>query len=167
MGNLFFTKEQLKEIDEKEKEKFLSKTNQTSGNNKSDDNDKKWLKNQVENYDILGIFGSIRKVCALLMIVSIIITLIFLGLSIDRPPFMSWLEVIVMSLLTIFVYKGKKWAIITAMILWTLGKGYQLVGMFSSYAENSSGIFLVIFWWIVWMVMFKNAYRVEKARTEQ
>jgi hypothetical protein len=54
------------------------------------------------------------------------------------------------------MFKGHRWAMIGAMILWTFEKGYSLV----------SGInpFMTILWWSIYMHIFWESYKVEAMR---
>jgi ABC-type amino acid transport system permease subunit len=114
------------------------------------------LKNQIENYHTLGFTRSVRKIASALLVLSIIITLI-LGLLKEIPLEESWLDIFLLGILALFVYKGKKIAIILAMIYWTISKVYQLI----IFPQN---VIPVIIWWLVYMSVFYQAYQVEKAR---
>ncbi len=116
------------------------------------------LKNQIENYNSLGFFRSARKVATALLILSIVITLI-LGLFEVVPLEEIWLDIIILAVLAFFVYKGKKVAIILAMVYWTFSKGYQLV-------SNPQQALMAIIWWLIYMSVFYQAYQIEKARKD-
>jgi len=117
---------------------------------------KEELKNQIDNYNTLGFTKSAKKVATALLILSIVITLV-LGLFGIVSLGETWLDIILLAVLAFFVYKGKKVAIILAMIYWTFAKGYQLV-------SNPQQVLWVIIWWAAYMGVFFQAYQVEKAR---
>lgn len=127
--------------------------------------DEEELKNQVENYATLGFFRSVRKVATALMIFSAIITLIFV--MVGWSPSETWVDAVLILILSFFVYKGQKWAMISTMIYWTFSKGLQIVNGFS--AENFSGgnIIMPIIWWAIFMGAFWQAYQVEGKRKKQ
>ncbi|MFA4998604.1 MAG: zinc ribbon domain-containing protein [Candidatus Paceibacterota bacterium] len=114
------------------------------------------LKNQVDNYNTLGFTKSVRKVATVLLILSVVITLI-IGLLEIIPLGETWLDIILLAVLAIFVYKGNKVAIILAMAYWTFAKGYQIV-------SNPQQALWAIIWWAAYMGIFFQAYQVEKAR---
>ena len=124
--------------------------------------DEKELQNQIENYNMLGFFSSVRKVAAAFMIFSSIITLIFT--MIGWFPSEIWIDIVLVLILSFFVYKGQKWAMIVTMIYWTISKGFQLIGGF--FAEDFSGgnIIMPVIWWGIFMAVFWQAYQVERAR---
>ncbi len=116
---------------------------------------KKELQNQVENYNTLGLSQSVRKISGALLVLSAVLTFIFMILEWTTEEVL--LDVFLFLILAFFVYKGKKIAIIIAMIYWTIVKGIQFV-------ENPEGIIVTLIWWAVFMSVFWKAYQVEKAR---
>ncbi|MDH5683822.1 MAG: hypothetical protein OEZ20_05100 [candidate division WOR-3 bacterium] len=120
------------------------------------------LKNQVENYDTLGFFRSARKVATAMMIFSIIITLIFVMVGWAVFLF-SGIDIALVLILTFFVYKGKKWAMMMTMIYWTFSKGLQVVSGLGVGAGATIVVGSVI-WWAIFMGVFWQAYQVEKER---
>jgi hypothetical protein len=119
--------------------------------------DEKELKYQVDNYNTLGFFRSAKGVVIALMIVSAIITLIFM------PN--DWVDIIVILVLALFIYKGSRVALIIAMIYWTFSKVLQIVGAFSSVENSNTAIvWSAIIFWTIWMGAFWQAYQVERER---
>jgi predicted membrane protein len=125
--------------------------------------EEKELKNQIENYNTLGFLKSLRKLSFALIIFSIIITLIFIAVGSLQTD--AFVDVFIWAILAIFVYRGQKWAIIGAIILWTLEKGFQLYGFVEG--GNSSTLLLPILWWAIYMDVFWKTYRVEQERKRQ
>jgi hypothetical protein len=121
--------------------------------------DQEELKRQVAEYKKLGITKSARGVAALCLLVSVIITTIlivanFLGAE-------AFLDVFLLSVLAFFMYKGHKWAMIGAMILWTLEKLYMLL------VTGSNNPVIAFFWWSAYMHAFWTAFKVEQAREKK
>jgi len=110
------------------------------------------LKRQVENYNTLGLFQSARKVAATLFILSVCVSIFFI-INGEFPEY-ALIDTILFAILAIFIYKGKKIAMIIGMILWTIEKIYLL----SSYP------IIQIIWWTIYMGALWQAYQVEKAR---
>jgi hypothetical protein len=124
--------------------------------------DEEELKNQVENYNTLGFFKSARKVATALMIFAAIISLIYA--MIGWFPSEVWIDIVLILVLAFFVYKGKKWAMIVAMIYWTFDKGLQLISGFSTEDFSGGNIIMPILSWAIFMGAFWQAYQVERAR---
>lgn len=123
--------------------------------------DSKELKNQVKNYYTLSFLRSSRKVASLLIIFGVTITIIA-KLANWLP--VSWIDIIISLIIAFFVYYGKKWAIIIAMIHLTFSKIIQIIWMFNG---GDLDIIMPIIWWAIFMGAFWQAYQVEKERIKQ
>lgn len=115
----------------------------------------KELQNQVENYNTLGLFQSARKISGALLVFSAILTLIFIILEWSTEE--AFLDIFLLLILAFFVYKGKKMAIIIAMVYWTIAKVIQII-------DDPGSIIMSLIWWTVFMSVFWKAHQVEKAR---
>ena len=124
--------------------------------------DKEELKNQIENYDTLGFLSSARKVATALIIFSVILTLIFVMVGWILPE--VWMDIVVGLILALFVYKGKKWAMIAVMTYWTAMKGLQVISGFSTEDFSPGNIIIPVIWWAILMGAFWQAYQVERER---
>ena len=124
--------------------------------------DEKELQNQIENYNTLGFSSSARKTAAAFMIFSAVITLIFTMIGWFSSEI--WIDIVLVLILSLFVYKGQKWAIIVMMIYWTISKGSQLINGFSAGDFSGGNIIIPIIWWGIFMKLFWQAYQVERAR---
>jgi hypothetical protein len=113
------------------------------------------LRRQVREYDSLGVFKSARGVSALLLVLSGAVTIIFACVGWTGP--WSLVDATLFLGLGAFIYRGHRWAIICAMMFWTLEKVYQL------YAKPQYAI-MAILWWTIYMQAFYIAYRVEKEK---
>lgn len=115
------------------------------------------IKRQVEKYNELKITESARGVSFLCLLFSIIVSIIFALTTTSG----LWLDIILMIVIAIFVYKGSKIALIGAMIYWTIAKLVQLSGQGST---GSSTPIIAIIWWATYMHAFYTAFKVESLR---
>jgi len=122
------------------------------------------LKEQLDSYSTLGWTRSYRKFSAALLWFSTIITLLLVLFNLFgiQPSAVS--DVAIFLVLSWFVYKGHRWALITAMILWTIEKGDQVVQVVSADPSHSILFLSGVIWWATYMGVFWKAYRVEHAR---
>jgi len=113
------------------------------------------LRNQVDNYYTLPITKTYRGVSTLLILAALTITaFLYLVHVVDLPSLVG--GVLIYLPLAYFIYKGKRWAIIGAMAMWTIDKGYQLTTF-----PNP----LIILWWLAFLSYFYKAYKVEIAKS--
>ena len=124
--------------------------------------DEEELKYQAQNYNVLSFGKSIRSGAVILLILSIIINLILI--IIGWLPIDIWLDILIILFLTFFIYKGKKWAMIIAMIYWTIAKGLQLIGLFTIETFDIINVVMVLFWWAIISKALWQAYQVERLR---
>ena len=118
---------------------------------------------QVEGYRTLGWLKAARKLSALMLIGSAVVTVLLFG---DVHALMTTLpDAIVMLILAMFIFAGKKWAMIAAMLLWTLDKGFGIYDIFIQ-GKFNTGFIGQIIWWCVYMHAFYLAFKVEQRRRE-
>lgn len=111
------------------------------------------LHKQVEGYQSLKIHQSAKGQSLLLLIFSAAMnTALILFSILDSFVF---LDVFLFLVLGFFIYQGHKWAMMGAMILWTLEKLLSLL-------EVNPIISLI--WWAVYMHAFYLAFKVENLR---
>jgi len=125
--------------------------------------DEKELKNQVINYDTLPFFRKARGLATACVIFSILMTLIFSVAGGNSS--ILWIDIILAIIWAIFIYKGNDWAIVAAMIHWTISKIMQAINGVSH--GQSTALFSAIVFWPIFMIIFWQAYQVEKARREK
>lgn len=152
---------------------FSDNTNDESTNSSKKEKDKKstrnwfmwWkvneadLKEQVSNYETLSIYKSAKGQSTLMLLLSAFVTFLFISFKSDIVDSSAYLDISLFVILSIFVYRGQKWAMIGAMVLWTLEKVYTI------YAGVGSPI-MSILWWTVYMSSFWLAYKVELERSK-
>ena len=120
------------------------------------------LDKQITGYQSLKITQSARGQSLLFLIFSASVTTIFILFS--NWGGASFVEVIVSLLLGYFIYRGHQWAMIGAMIFWSLEKLYQSYeGLFS----GSSSWVVHVIWWAFYMHAFYLAFNVERLRTQK
>ena len=114
------------------------------------------IKRQVDNYDNLRITESFRGTSVLLILGSIILTIVLAIFNVIS--YSTLLYGVIMYLpIAYFIWRGHRWAIITAICLWTLDKGYQFFTV-------SSGYVPIIIWWVLFASCFYNTLRIENIR---
>lgn len=127
--------------------------------------DQEELTKQVQEYKSLGIWRSARKVSALLLIFSSIVTVLFV-IFLNWDSF-SLIDVAVSLLLALFIYRGYRWALIVAMFYWTFEKIFTIYEGFSSGSfSQTTPIFVLFIWWAAYMHTFYLAFKVESSRTK-
>jgi hypothetical protein len=120
------------------------------------DHDK--LERQVREYRTLKPWQSMRGISALCLLLSATITTALILLRVAGIDTVAFFDVGLMLGIGLFIYFGHRWAMIAAMLLWTLEKILQLAD------SGGSGIVLQVVWWVVYMHAFFFAFRVEQAR---
>ncbi|OGE74344.1 MAG: hypothetical protein A3I07_02740 [Candidatus Doudnabacteria bacterium RIFCSPLOWO2_02_FULL_42_9] len=109
---------------------------------------------QVDKYNDLKFRQSYRGISVILLILSLIITLIgFLRGSIDVMT--AGLALVIYLPLAYFIFKGKKAAMIIALVIITLDKAYQI-----SQVPNP----FILVWWAIFAIYLSRSYLVEKSR---
>ena len=120
------------------------------------------LDSQVEQYDSLRFTRSMRGASVLCLGFSIAITVGFIVLGwLDLA---AYVDVGLMGLLALFIYLGHRWAMLLAMVLWTLEKIMTLVGGFGPHQVGGGAVVSQLIWWCVYMHAFYFAFRIEQKR---
>lgn len=122
--------------------------------------DEEELKNQIENYNTLNFFNSLRKISSGLFILSTILTTGYVLLG--YISVYAMFDALIFLVLAILIYRGKHWALVLAMIFWTFEKYYDI----SSGGSNTTTIVWAIIWWAVYMSFFWKAYQLKRKETE-
>jgi hypothetical protein len=120
------------------------------------------LARQVAEYDGLGFLASARKLSVLLLMLSSVANLILIAAGISDK--WTYLDITLFTSLAIFIFFGHRWAMISAMVLWTIEKGDSIYDITQSSAPNGVSLVPVIFW-AVFMHAFYLAFRVETQRS--
>ena len=120
------------------------------------------LRKQAAEYSTLPFPKSARAGGVLCLIISIAITAAFgyfRALGFDAS---AYVDVGLMALLALFIGLGHRWAMIVAMIYWTLSKAMGIVEGFQS-GMGASAVTQIV-WWAIYMHAFYFAFRVEQLR---
>jgi hypothetical protein len=132
--------------------------------------DEQTLQEQVDGYDTLGLRDSYRKASAGWILLSVAIS-VALGTWLLKG--FSQADILTSALiylpLSFFVFKGHRWALIAAMVFWTIDKGFmcrQGLEKTASGQASSTAFVVHIFWWLLYMSFFTRAYGVERARRQ-
>jgi hypothetical protein len=106
------------------------------------------LDNQVSNYHTLGVIKSARGAAVIFLFLYIVLTLIqgFLGTRTFRDFF---LYLVIYSFLALQIYRGKRWAIVTTIFVWTADSIYV-------FAVTGEWLRLVL-WFIILAALIQSA----------
>ncbi len=118
------------------------------------------LDRQVAEYDALGITRSARKISFALLLLSALITatLVYaLGLRM-----WGYVDAALLAGLGFLTYRGQRWAILAAMVVWTLQELALVFSPTSATVHVSAVVSLV--WWAIYMHALFMAWCVENAR---
>jgi len=113
------------------------------------------LDEQVRLYDTLPITGSMRGISVLLLAFSCGLTAVLMLVRFVDAT--ALVDIGLMLTMAAFIYFGHRWAMIGAMVIWTLEK---IVTAFGSPAMAISQIL----WWAPYMHAFYFAFRIEQTR---
>jgi hypothetical protein len=132
------------------------------------------LEKQVSKYSSLKIYKSYKGISVLLTAGWVILTKIFSLIQwIPNNKFIislfvyeniSLFSILLYAFVIFFLYKGKKWAIIVAMILQTSNSGYALINSIASGNVDIIFWLMLVFWWALFMKFLYGAFMVEKVR---
>ena len=114
------------------------------------------LQKNIVEYDTLRIYQSARGTSFLLLLFSVAVTII--GICVGLSNAWTLVDAIVGFGLAVFIYRGHRWAMLLAMVYWTLEKA----GQFYLHADN---YLLVIVWWTAYMHAFYLSFIVEQKRS--
>ena len=119
------------------------------------------LEYQVAQYSDISIWESMRGNSMLFLLLSAAITIVLVALGGDGTSANAYVDVVLFVILALFIYFGHRWAMIVAMVLWTLEKALVIVGGLGS---NVVLAISQILWWAVYMHAFYFAFRIEQKR---
>jgi len=127
---------------------------------------------QIQQYKILKIYQSYKGIAALLIVGWVVLTDVLALMNwVPRNKFIvslfiyervEFFSILLYFLLAFLIYKGKKWAMIVAMILITIDRGFALFHSISLGVVDTIFWVMIIFWWCVFMKYFYGAYNIER-----
>jgi len=121
------------------------------------------LATQVAEYDGLGFLASARKLSVLLLMLSSVANLILIAAGVFDK--WTYLDIALFTSLAIFIFFGHRWAMISAMVLWTIEKGGSIYNITQSSAPRGVSLVMPVIFWAVYMHAFYLAFRVETQRS--
>lgn len=116
---------------------------------------------QILRYPSPNPFKTARGVSALLLLASVLLTVVMTAFRL--MPLLALGDAAVMAALAALIYFGHRWAMIAAMLFWTLEKVLALAAPLMGEKTFGTPIFQV-FWWCLYMSAFFLAFRVEQER---
>ncbi len=119
------------------------------------------LKRQVEQYDTLTFFQSMRGISVALLSFATATTLLFMALGAGGVDPTAFIDVGLMAICALFIWLGHRWAMIAAMVLWTLEKAAMMV---DGLGGNPGSVVTQPIWWAVYLHAFYFAFRIEQER---
>jgi len=124
--------------------------------------DQNELRKQAAEYVTLKFWKSARAGAVLCLLISIGITsaaAYFGAMGVDAS---SFVDVGLMAFLATCIAFGHRWAMIVAMVYWTISKIFAIV----SVVQSGSGAVAItqIVWWAIYMHAFYFSFRVEQLR---
>ncbi len=122
--------------------------------------DQDTIEKQARRYNRLKIHETSRGQGALILLFSALLSTVMI-VFVNHMP-LGLIDVGLFLGLAVFVFLGHRWAMIGAMVLWTLEKAAQLIG--GIYAHQYVTPFTIVIWWTVYMHIFFTAWRVEQYR---
>jgi hypothetical protein len=121
------------------------------------------IRYQIDNYDSLKFTKSYRGMSVICLGYVVVSTLLMSVLNNNLSDIYVMIQFIIPVFLSIFIYKGYKWSIITTMIWWSIEKMYQLYTIMDSSPSNS--IVAPLFYWYFFIGIFYRTFTVEKHKT--
>lgn len=122
--------------------------------------DRDAVKRQIQEYRTLSFFKTYKALSVFVLLLSALIISSLVFLHVNKLD--SFLDALVLTVLSILIARGNLNAIIFAMIFWTAARAWNLYQACLQ-PEISPGLILLIFaWWSVCMHAFYMAYCVER-----
>jgi hypothetical protein len=118
------------------------------------------LDSQVEQYDTLSLWRAARKLSLLLLLLSACLTIALVQFQVTDNS--AYWDAGTFVLLGALVYFGHRWAMIGAMILWTIEKVLTIGQGFEG--PHRVNPVMQIIWWAIFMHAFYLAFRVEQEK---
>jgi hypothetical protein len=116
------------------------------------------VESQVKNYDVLTMFQSARGLSMVLLLAATLVMsfVIFFGAS----DAIGYIDIGIFAILAILIYEGYRWAMLAAMIAWTIEK---LLSVLSP--SSVMMVVIAVVWWTAYMRVFYLAFCTERARS--
>jgi hypothetical protein len=112
---------------------------------------------QVRGYHMLSIWQSARGLAMLLFFATALVISALVLAAVW--PALSYVDAGILAILAVLVHQGYRWAIVAAMVVWTLEKAVAIT--WSGMALNP---LVAVLWWAVTMHVLWLAWRTEQVR---
>ena len=119
------------------------------------------LNSQVDNYASLSLFKSARGWAVLCILLSVAVSIAAVAFKFSDDS--AYIDAGILAFLGCFIYFGHRWAMLVAMLVWTLEKGY-LLSLGIDAGTKGGPLVSQLIWWCIYMHAFYFAFRVEQAR---
>ena len=125
--------------------------------------DRDELTKQVSEYQTLSIGQAARGISLIFLIFSALVTTAFIIFSNVNSAL--FIDVFICLILGSFIYRGHQWAMLGAMIYWSLLK-FSLIyyGVQSYSVGHMPNPLIHLLWWSIYMHAFYLAFKVERLR---
>jgi hypothetical protein len=117
------------------------------------------LEEQVRLYDTIGFRSSMRGISVACLVFSMLVTVLmtyFGGMGLNAS---AYVDAGLFGMLAGFIWFGHRWAMVGAMLLWTLEKVAIIVG-------HPVMVVAQLVWWCLYMHAFYFAFRIERRRRQ-
>jgi hypothetical protein len=121
--------------------------------------DQSEIEDQIQKYGTLNLFKSARGQAVLCLLFSVAATATMILLK--SVEISSSVDIGIFVVLAVFIYFGHRWAMLAAMVFWTLEKVYVV---YAGAGVPGSNPVVQLIWWCIYMHAFYFAFRVEKER---
>jgi hypothetical protein len=99
-------------------------------------------------------------------LIAIVATVAFIYFGMMNQT--AYVDAGIAAVLAVFVYLGHRWAMIAAMVWWTIEKGYLLYDRVSANPGSAaSAVVGQVIWWAIFMHFFYLAFRVEREKRKR
>ena len=103
-----------------------------------------------------------RHVAAYCLLFSAAVTTLFINVgSMDSN---AYLDAAIALFLAACVFRGQRWAMVAAMLLWTFEKGFGIIDLTEANPPKGGLVVTQLIWWATFMHAFWVAFRVEQER---
>ncbi len=127
--------------------------------------DDNYIQRQVKEYTTSKITASAKGVSSLLLLFSATVTVLFIVFANWNSS--AFVDAALFIILSFFIFKGYRWAIIAAMLLWTYEKIYlyfEQINSATATGSSSPNIITTLIWWTIYMHALYTALKVENLR---
>ena len=126
------------------------------------------LEDQIRNYETLKFYKTARGIsigCLLFSSIATFLLFNYTNMEMGSASDYAW-DAGIVALLCVFIAKGRRWAMITAMVYWTLCKALSIYTLIES-GYSGAAFWGNFFWWTAYMQVFWLSYKIEAERKKR